>query len=79
MKKITCQEVLMEIFCERIKSLRNERRIYQREVAEYLGVTLRSYQSYESGQSEPNLERLRALADYFGVTTDYLLGRSDAR
>lgn len=69
----------MEIFCERIKSLRNERRIYQREVAEYLGVTLRSYQSYESGQSEPNLERLRALADYFGVTTDYLLGRSDAR
>lgn len=69
----------MEIFCERIKSLRNERRIYQREVAEYLGVTLRSYQSYESGQSEPNLERLSALADYFGVTTDYLLGRSDAR
>lgn len=69
----------MEIFCERIKSLRNERRIYQREVAEYLGVTLRSYQSYESGQSEPNLERLSALADYFGVTTDYLLGRSDGR
>lgn len=69
----------MEIFCERIKSLRNERRIYQREVAEYLGVTLRSYQSYESGQSEPNLARLSALADYFGVTTDYLLGRSDAR
>lgn len=69
----------MEIFCERIKSLRNERRIYQREVAEYLGVTLRIYQSYESGQSEPNLERLSALADYFGVTTDYLLGRSDAR
>ena len=69
----------MEIFCERIKSLRNERRIYQREVAEYLGVTLRSYQSYESGQSEPNLERLSALADYFGVTTDYLLGRSDQR
>lgn len=69
----------MEIFCERIKSLRNERRIYQREVAEYLGVTLRSYQSYESGQSEPNLERLSALADYFDVTTDYLLGRSDAR
>ena len=69
----------MEIFCEQIKSLRNERRIYQREVVEYLGVTLRSYQSYESGQSEPNLERLSALTDYFGITTDYLLGRSDAR
>lgn len=69
----------MEVFCQRIKLLRNERRIYQREIAEYLGVTLRSYQSYESGQSEPNLERLSALADYFGVTTDYLLGRSDVR
>lgn len=67
----------MKIFKERLKTLRTERRIYQREVAEHLGITLRSYQSYESGESEPNLERLKALADYFGVTTDYLLGRSD--
>lgn len=69
----------MKIFKERLKTLRTERRIYQREVAEHLGITLRSYQSYESGESEPNLERLKALADYFGVTTDYLLGRSDQR
>ena len=69
----------MEKFCERIKELRAERRVYQREVAAYLGVTLRAYQSYESGDSEPNQERLVALADYFSVTTDYLLGRSEER
>ena len=62
-----------------MKSLRNERQIYQREVAEYLGGTMRSYQSHESGQSVPNQERLVVLADYFGVTTDYLLGRSEQR
>lgn len=69
----------MEIFCERLKSIRTERRIYQREIAEYLGVTVRSYQNYEGGQSEPSQERLVALADYFEVSTDYLLGRSDER
>ena len=69
----------MKIFCERVKELRTERRIYQREVAEHLGLTTRAYQNYEGGESEPSQERLVALADYFGVTTDYLLGRSDKR
>lgn len=69
----------MKAFCEQLKNLRTERRIYQREVAEYLGVNMRTYQNYEGGQSEPNIARLIALADYFGVTVDYLVGRSDSR
>lgn len=69
----------MKVFREQLKNLRTERRIYQREVAEHLGITMRTYQSYESGQSEPNIARLIALADYFGVTVDYLIGRSDSR
>ena len=67
----------MEKFSGRLKQLRSGRRIYQREVAEYLGISLRGYQSYESGECEPNIANLIALADYFQVSLDYLVGRSD--
>lgn len=50
----------------------------QQEMAEFLGVKLRAYQYYESEGRNPTLESLVALADYFGVTTDYLLGRADS-
>ena len=48
-------------------------------MGEILGVQLSPYQCYESGDRRPDYEKLVALADYFGVTTDYLLGRSDVR
>ncbi len=66
-------------FSERIRELRQEKGIKQREMADILGVKLRSYQNYEGGDRRPDYEGLVALADYFGVTTDYLLGRSDSR
>ena len=69
----------MEIFAQRLKELRNSRRVYQKEMAEYLGITVRGYQCYEAGQNYPDVKGLIALADYFGVTIDYLLGRSDQR
>ena len=43
------------------------------------GSDLRAYQYYESGTFYPEIPNLIKLADYFGVTTDYLLGRSDRR
>lgn len=61
----------------RMKNLRESRRIYQREIAETLGVTTRAYQFYESGRSEPNIKTLIAIADYFQVSIDYLVGRTD--
>ena len=66
-------------FAERLHELRNERSVTQKNMAKFLGVQLRSYQCYESGDRRPDYEKLVALADYFGVTTDYLLGRSDRR
>ena len=69
----------MEIFAQRLKELRNSRRVYQKEMAEYLGITVRGYQCYEAGQNYPDVKGLIALADYFGVTLDYLVGRSDKR
>ncbi len=67
----------MESFVIRLKNLRESRRIYQREIAETLGITTRAYQFYESGRSEPNIKTLIALADYYHVSIDYLVGRTD--
>ena len=64
-------------FTERLKKARKRKGLKQREVAEYLQIGLRSYQNYEGGQRRPDYETLVALADYFAVTTDYLLGRTD--
>ena len=67
----------MESFPTRLKKLRESRTIYQREIAEDLGVTTRAYQFYESGRSEPNIKTLIAIADYYRVSIDYLVGRTD--
>ena len=69
----------MEIFAQRLKELRKEHKKTQKEVAQYLEVGLRAYQFYESATNYPNIPGLIKLADYFEVTTDYLLGRSQER
>ena len=66
-------------FAERLHALRTEKSATQREMAELLQIKTRSYQNYEGGDRRPDYEGLVALADYFEVTTDYLLGRSDER
>ena len=68
----------MKILSERLKALREDRRIYQKEMAELLGLSLRGYQCYESDESEPRLSTLIAIADYYNVSIDYLVGRTDA-
>ncbi len=68
----------MQILAKRLKELREGRRIYQRELAKVLGMSFRGYQNYETGQSEPKLATLIAIADYYQVSIDYLVGRTDA-
>ena len=68
----------MQILAKRLKELREERRIYQRELAEILDMSFRGYQNYETGQSEPKIATLLAIADYYQVSIDYLVGRTDA-
>ena len=67
----------MKVLGQRLKDLRKQKKVGQKEVAELLGVSLRSYQFYESGEYDPSLPNLVVLADYFQVSTEYLLGRSD--
>lgn len=69
----------LEVFGARLKELRKERRIYQREMGELLKVTLRHYQKIEKGEINISVLALCTLADYFDVSTDYLLGRSEER
>ena len=69
----------MAKFSERIKELRTERNLKQREMAEICGLKLRSYQDYEYGKTYPEVPGLIQIAKFFDVSTDYLLGLTDKR
>lgn len=69
----------MKIFSERLKQLRKERGLTQKEMAELLGLKLRAYQYYESGEHEPSLDNLVIVADTLQTSIDYLTGRTDRR
>ena len=69
----------MPKFSERLKALRKERGLKQREMAEICGLKMRGYQQYEYDETYPTVPGLVFLADYFDVSTDYLLGRTDCR
>ena len=64
-------------FKTRLKQLRNERRISQRQLAEFLKVAPSTISMYENGQREPNFEVLESLADFFNVDLNYLLGKTN--
>lgn len=62
---------------ERLQEQRLKKGKTQQEMADFLGLKLRVYQYYESGDRKPVLENLIILADFFGVSIDYLVGRTD--
>lgn len=62
---------------EAFKRCRKYRNATQKEAANHAGVSEVMYQFYEYGRSEPTAKVLIALADYFDVSLDYLVGRSD--
>ncbi len=61
----------------RLKQLRLERNVTQKEIATGIGVSSVSVQRFEYGTVRPSLDTLIALADFFDVSLDYLVGRSD--
>ena len=61
----------------RLKELRIAKGMTLRAMAEMLGMVQRNYQKYETGEIDPPLSKAIALADYFDVSLDYLVGRSD--
>lgn len=64
-------------FSKRLKDLRNKRKLSQNDIADILNVKSNTISQYENGRREPDFSSLCRIADYFGVTTDYLLGIED--
>ena len=65
------------MLAERLLFLRQKGNLTQEAVADAIGITVRTYIRYEKGEREPVASLLSVIADYYGVTADYLLGRSN--
>ncbi len=66
-------------FAQRLKTLRKERGITQQQLADGVGISKGGLSYYENSGRTPDISILERFADYFGVTTDYLLGRTNAQ
>ncbi len=66
-----------ETFAKRLISLREQKNITQQELADELGITRQSLSLYEKAERTINIELLARIADFFNVSTDYLMGRTD--
>lgn len=67
------------VFNERLKMLRAETGMSQEKAARALNIALRNYQRLEADGNTPNFANLVQIADFFGVSMDYLAGRTDNR
>ena len=72
-------EVILPSLAERLKPLRKEKHCTQKQMANLLDCTERHYQNIEYGHINLPSTSLIVLSEFFGVSTDYLLGRSDER
>ena len=63
---------------ERLRELRNVRKLSQKDFAKALNVAQQTVASWERGRTEPSNTALREIAEYFNVSTDYLLGRDSS-
>src|SRR5699024_5988060 len=68
----------MTMFSERIRMLRKESGLTQAQVAQEIGLSGRGYQDLELGAT-PRGDTLSAIADFYGVSIDWLMGRTDVR
>lgn len=67
----------MNPFAERLKKLRSDQHLSQNALAGFIGVSKSSVNMYERGEREPGFNTVAAIADYFKVDIDYLLGKSE--
>ena len=66
-------------FCQKLLQLRSEKKVTQEAVATACGMTLRQYQRFEKGEQKPGFDNLRNMADFYGVSVDWLMGRTERR
>ena len=61
----------------KLLELRTEKNISQRGIAKELHISQGTYNNWENGKTQPSIEQLITLSDFFDVSVDYLIGRSD--
>lgn len=61
----------------KLKEFRKKMGVNQKDIAKKIGVTDKTYANYENGNTEPNIQTIIKLADYFHITTDELLERKE--
>lgn len=66
-------------FEERLRLLRAETGLSQKQTAEILGITLRQYQRFEGGEQRPGFDNLIKMADHFQISLDWFTGRKEDR
>lgn len=69
------KEEKKNLFSVRLKELRLQHGFRQEELAEKIGIKRNSYSDWENGKCKPNYEKLEKIADFFGVSLDWLFGR----
>ena len=69
--------IIMNKFKQKLKELREEYKLLQKQLSSELGVSQVTIARWETGNREPDFDTLIKIAKYFNVTTDYLLGLED--
>ncbi len=67
---------VIDVYYPRLKDLRNDKDLMQKEIAHYLGIDQRVYSNYETGKREIPAHFVVLLADFYNTSTDYILGRT---
>lgn len=65
------------MYFPRLKDLREDKDLAQKEIASYLGIDQRVYSNYETGKRDIPVKFVIALANFYNTTTDYILGRTN--
>lgn len=65
------------MYFQRLKDLREDKDMKQSDIAEFLGIQQTVYSRYERGFQNIPIEHLLSLADFYGVSTDYIFGRTN--
>jgi len=72
-------DIKVKLFSETLSALRRERKFSQKQAASELGISQALLSHYENGAREPKLEFVIKACEYYGVSTDYILGRTEER
>lgn len=67
----------MNKLAERLKELRTENGLTLKQIATELSIPLETYANYEHGIRKPPIDLIISICNYYGVTADYLIGRTD--